>query len=867
MKRYTIKLGIAFILSYILLMVVVVFAYTQISANFMMNQAERYLIQSGETVTKAIEMQLNYDYDKFEEKIEDYLALNVDPIVSLKNESNPLKLQNQSYVYFGEIDVEQRSVIIDGDTYNYIDSYQAFDFDQNIAFYSFDRAFGTSSLPMMYGVFKVDQYLAFFELEPYINAFMTNEQIDNEFVFMGDENSIYLTSHFGESQSLFYNYLRDSGYSEDYISMIKEVVVNHDTGIFNLNFLGTDSLLAFVPMEMGLSSRVFYLVQIYDETLVIDSLSYLSQTLWALFAVIFILFSVTLIVLYKILEQKIHDIENARLSLYYTKPFIMKVRKNGKIKSYNKALKNLLGKTDQFKYLMDFDIKDVPEETHIEEMLQRQKSFTIVLEIADDVKYIHFVTTRSTGGFILVGDDITHIEGKFDQYQKLALFNPVTNLPNQNVILADLTEIFKNEEKLAEYNVLAMFDIVSFSKINLVLGEESGDRFLKLIAELANESLEGYPAKLYNIKQDQFAILFRGIDSFNWIKSWSELFLQKIDKPITMDRNFLNVDVKIGIFNIEPQRYEILTPEICLENVKLALNHAKESAVNPTFTYDVALSLVASREQKMEIDLANAITNQEFQMALQAQYNNDLERIVGFEALIRWTNPKYASESPLKFIQMAEKNNMIVDIGRIALHETFMIAKELEPYNVHISLNISPVQMLQAGFVNEVMTVFDQYDLKKGSISLEITETFLIDSFELVINKLNILKRHGFNIHLDDFGTGYSSLQYLRDLPINTIKIDKAFIDDIERDVHSKAIVTMISNLAKNINLDVIAEGIETEKQNQLVYKSGCNVIQGYIISPPVSKDKAIELIKAYNIDKTKTLQVPKAVRSKEAKR
>ena len=867
MKRYTIKLGIAFILSYILLMVVVVFAYTQISANFMMNQAERYLIQSGETVTKAIEMQLNYDYDKFEEKIEDYLALNVDPIVSLKNESNPLKLQNQSYVYFGEIDVEQRSVIIDGDTYNYIDSYQAFDFDQNIAFYSFDRAFGTSSLPMMYGVFKVDQYLAFFELEPYINAFMTNEQIDNEFVFMGDENSIYLTSHFGESQSLFYNYLRDSGYSEDYISMIKEVVVNHDTGIFNLNFLGTDSLLAFVPMEMGLSSRVFYLVQIYDETLVIDSLSYLSQTLWALFAVIFILFSVTLIVLYKILEQKIHDIENARLSLYYTKPFIMKVRKNGKIKSYNKALKNLLGKTDQFKYLMDFDIKDVPEETHIEEMLQRQKSFTIVLEIADDVKYIHFVTTRSTGGFILVGDDITHIEGKFDQYQKLALFNPVTNLPNQNVILADLTEIFKNEEKLAEYNVLAMFDIVSFSKINLVLGEESGDRFLKLIAELANESLEGYPAKLYNIKQDQFAILFRGIDSFNWIKSWSELFLQKIDKPITMDRNFLNVDVKIGIFNIEPQRYEILTPEICLENVKLALNHAKESAVNPSFTYDVALSLVASREQKMEIDLANAITNHEFQMALQAQYNNDLERIVGFEALIRWTNPKYASESPLKFIQMAEKNNMIVDIGRIALHETFMIAKELEPYNVHISLNISPVQMLQAGFVNEVMTVFDQYDLKKGSISLEITETFLIDSFELVINKLNILKRHGFNIHLDDFGTGYSSLQYLRDLPINTIKIDKAFIDDIERDVHSKAIVTMISNLAKNINLDVIAEGIETEKQNQLVYKSGCNVIQGYIISPPVSKDKAIELIKAYNIDKTKTLQVPKAVRSKEAKR
>ena len=867
MKRYTIKLGIAFILSYILLMVVVVFAYTQISENFMMNQAESYLVKSGETVTKTIEMQLIYDYDKFQEKIEYYEALSADPIESLKNEVIPLEVLDQPYIYFGEIDVDQRSITVNETTYNFVDSYQAQDFDQHVTFYSFDRAFGTSSLPTMYGVFKVDQYVAFFELEPYINYFMTSEAIENDFVLMGDENTIYLTSDIGGTEDLFYNYLRDSGYSEDYIDNIKEVVVNHEADIFSLNFLDTQSLLAFVPIEFDLSTRVFYLVQIYEETLVIDSLSYLSQTLWALFAVIFILFSVTLIVLYKILEQKIHDIENARLSLYYTKPFIIKVRKNGRIKSFNKALKNLLGKTDRFKYLMDFNIKDVPEETHVEEMLQRQKSFTVVLEIADEVKYLHFVTTRSSGGFILVGDDISHIEGRFDQYQKLALYNPVTNLPNQNVVLADLSEIFKDEEKLSQFNVLAMFDIVSFSKINLVLGEESGDRFLKLMAELANESLEGYPAKLYNIKQDQFAVLFRGIDSFNWIKSWVELFLQKLDKPITMDRNFLNVDVKIGIFNIEPQRYEILTPDISLENAKLALNHAKESTVNPSFTYDVALSLVASREQRMEIDLANAITNQEFQMALQAQYSNDLERIVGFEALIRWTNPKYASESPLKFIKMAEKNNMIVDIGRIALHETFMIAKELEPYNVHISLNISPVQMLQAGFVNEVMTVFDQYDLKKGSISLEITETFLIDSFELVINKLNILKRHGFNIHLDDFGTGYSSLQYLRDLPVNTIKIDKAFIDDVETDVHSRAIVSMISNLAKNINLDVIAEGIETEKQNQLVYKAGCNVIQGYIISPPVPKEKAIELIKAYNIDKTKTLQIPKAMRSKEAKR
>ncbi len=867
MKRYTYKLGIAFILSYVLLMLVVVFAYTQISQNFILNQAEDHLIKSGETVTKQIEMQLSYDYDKFRDQIDAYILDEQDPIASLKSAEAPLSIINQPYVYYGTIDSELRSVEINDTTYIFSDSYTDIDFNQDISFYSFKRAFSSDLENVMYGVFKVDTYLAYFELEPYISHFMTNEKIENEFVFMGDENTIYLSSSLDPSQMLFFNFIRQSGYAEEFIDTIKNVIVMQETDVFNINFLDQESIISFVPLTSNLTSKVYYLVQIYEEALVVNSLNYLTSTLWALFAVIFILFSITLIVIYKILEQKVHDIENARLNLYYAKPYVMKVKKTGKIRSYNRALAKLLSGSEKFTYLKDFNIKDILEDTSVEEMLHRQKSFTIVLEIADKIVYLRFITTRSTGGYILIGDDITHIEGRFEAYEKLALHNPVTNLPNQNVLMADLDEIFSNQERLAQFNILATFDIVAFSKINLVLGENSGDRFLKFIAELASESLEGYPAKLYNLKADHFVVLLTGLDSYSWIQTWVDLFLQKLDKPITMDRNFLNVDIKIGIFNIEPQRYEILTPEICLENAKLALNHAKESSTHPSFLYDVSLSLVASREQRMEIDLANAITNQEFQMVLQAQYSNVEEKIVGFEALIRWTNPKYSSESPLKFIKMAEKNNMIVDIGRIALHETFMIAKEMEQYDVHISLNVSPVQMLQAGFVNEVISVFEQYELKRGSISLEITETFLIDSFELVINKLNLLKRHGFNIHLDDFGTGYSSLQYLRDLPINTLKIDKAFIDDVVTDAHSRAIVTMVSNLARNINLEVIAEGVENERQNQMVFKAGCNIIQGYIIGPPVPKEQAIKLIEDYNINKTKKLNVVKQPKSKEVKR
>ncbi|BCR36250.1 putative bifunctional diguanylate cyclase/phosphodiesterase [Mariniplasma anaerobium] len=865
MKRYTWKLGIAFVISYIILMVVVVFAYTQISQNFIMNQAEDQLTESGEVVSKQIELQLTYDYANFENLVTGFIEDSLDPLVELDNRSDTITILGGTYSHFGSIDIDNRQVTINDQTYDFTDNFTTYNFNQQIGFYNFKRAFGTEDMTM-YGVFKVDEYVAMFELEPYMATFLTAEKIENEYVFMGEENTIYVSSTLNPDEILFYNYLREAGYSEDHIDTIKEVVVNHESGIFSLNFLDQNSILSFVPVFSDLTPATYYLVQIYEETTVINSLTYLSTTLWALFAVIFVLFSITIIVIYKILEEKIHDIENARLSLYYAKPYIIKVKKSGKIRSYNRAFNQLLGDTDTYSNIADFVIKESFEETSVVERLHRQKAFTMILEIMDKAVYIRFIVTRSTGGYILVGDDITHIEGKFDEFEKLALFNPVTNLPNQNVLISDLDKVFQDQEILEQFNVIVTFDIVAFSKISLVLGEESGDRFLQFIAELAKESLENYPAKLYNLRVDQFAILFTNLESYQWINTWVDLFLNKLDKPITMDRNFLNVDVKIGIFNIESQKYEILTSEICLENAKLALNHAKESSTKPSFLYDVSLSLVASREQRMELDLANAITNQEFQMALQAQYSNVEERIIGFEALIRWTNPKYSAESPLKFIQMAEHNNMIVDIGRIALHETFLIAKELEPYNVHISINVSPVQMLQAGFVNEVISIFEQYDLKPGSISLEITETFLIDSFELVINKLNIFKRHGFNIHLDDFGTGYSSLQYLRDLPINTIKIDKAFIDDVETDAHSRAIVTMISNLAKNIDLDVIAEGVETERQNNIVFKAGCNVIQGYLIGPPVPKEVAIKLIEDYNINKTKKIHVIKT-KTREAKR
>ncbi|MCR3905595.1 MAG: bifunctional diguanylate cyclase/phosphodiesterase [Tenericutes bacterium] len=861
MKRYTWKLAIAFILSYVLLMVVVVFSYTRISENFILNQAKQNLIDQNQIIANRMNAQFDFDYQQFSDLIAYYESLSLDPIDELNANIATIKINDQNFESFGTIN--NRTLTFPSETFTYQSNFESEDFNQDISIYSLAEAFEDTD-QTVYIFFMVDEYVAYFDAETYLDSILELSEMKDHYLILSADNVIAYRSFQNGVTNYFYDYLRAEGVSESSISVIKDKLMNGDSGASQHDFLGVQSFIVYNPLSPDLSTKNYYLIQTFEEDVVMTSLAYLTNILWALFFVIFILFAGALVLLFKILEQKVNDIENARLAHYYAKPYIVRVSNKGKIKSYNHSFKKLLGDYDIYDFVTDFDIRQDVDLDLIEDVVKRQRAFTAIFELGfHKIVYVRFIPLKTTGGYILIGDDITSIEGKFDEYRHMALFNKVTHLPNYNSLKQDLQSFFDDEELMEKKNAILALDIVSFSKINLLLGEKSGDRFLVIVSELIDESLEGYPATLYNTVADSFVVFFKDIENYNWVTRWAQKLISTFEKPITIDKNFINIDVKMGIFNIEVAKYEIMNSEIIYENMMLALNHAKESTQQKYFIYDVSLSMVASREQRMEQDLAYAIKNNEFYMALQPQFDNQKEKITGFEALIRWNNPKYASESPLKFIEMAERNNMIIDIGRIALHETFLIAKELEKYDVHISMNISPVQLLQAGFVNEVCTIYEQYDLKKGAVSLEITETFLIGSFELVINKLKLLRKYGFNIHLDDFGTGYSSLQYLKDLPVNTLKIDRAFIINLESDSHSRAIVQMISSLAKNVGLEVIAEGVENDRQNQLVYKSGCNIIQGYLISPAVVKTEAIKLIEDYNINKTKKVEVQK----KEIKR
>lgn len=820
MRHFTIKLIITFVLSFVVFALIAVFSYTQISKSFIANQASVQLIKTGDTIQNKIDHQIAFDYENLKTMIDQYENQGLDPVFELNQNIENIYANGHNYESFGTF--TNNTIQINGITYTFKPSFDESDYTEKVQLFTFSDAFGTGNNDSKL-MFRIFDYLAVLNLEDYLAEVKEMSNIPFEYAIMNEGNLIYYDSIESSSIRFLYDYLRNEGVTEVEIQLIIENVVERKPFTLEKPFLGSESFYTFTPLDETYSTKGLYLVTIYNEMDVIGSLSLLSSTLISIFVAIFVVFSTSLFFVYKLIERKLNDIEDAKISHYYAKPYIMRINKDGKIKSMNRSLTNALKENNYYKHVDNFKVSDRFEKDSIYHMIDTQKAFTLIFEISiGKTLYVRFIPLRIPGGYVLIGEDITKIEGPFEQYRELALFSKTTNLPNLNSLKYDLHDLFDDPIGFDQKNSTVALDIVSFNKINLLLGEKSGDRFLTIFSEIVKQSLEGYPAKLYNTRADQFIVLFKGIESFDWTIKWIDRLDKVLEKPITIERSYLTVDIKAGIFNLENHKYEIFTPEVCIENAMLALNHAKESAVHVYFTYDVSLSLIASRDQGMEADLAVAIQKREFYLVMQPQYSNQLHKIIGFEALVRWNNPKYKGESPQKFIEMAEANNMIIDIGRIVIEETCKIAKELEPYGIEISFNVSPVQLLQAGFVNDVIKVFEEYQVKKGMVTIEVTETFLISSFELVINKLRLLRNYGFNIHLDDFGSGYSSLQYLRDLPVNALKIDKEFIKDIENDQHSRAIVTMISNLAKSIGLQVIAEGIENDRQNQLIIKSGC---------------------------------------------
>ncbi|MCF7932624.1 MAG: GGDEF domain-containing phosphodiesterase, partial [Acholeplasmataceae bacterium] len=609
-----------------------------------------------------------------------------------------------------------------------------------------------------------------------------------------------------------------------------------------------EMLIAFAPLQADLSDRNLYVVQVFNKETALAAVAALTFMLIAVFSISFAVFAAGLWVLYRSILNKVNDIEISRIKHYYAKPYIIKIKADGRIKWFNRTFRQHLPASLSYKNVLDFDLTtEITED--VMNWIGQQHAFTARFQNIGRVTFIHFISLKTTGGYMLLGDDVTLDENRKDYYRTLALVHPLTELPNRNSLKWDLRIILADKDEFRRYALVAVH-IAGLSKNSIGFNESVFNQTIKSTRDVLNQTLKGYDATLYHTESETFAVLIKDLGDYLQTKAWVDQTLFRFKKAIIVDANIFNIDLKLGVFEIVPENYAYLSEETCYDNMMLALNHAKQSGSINVMTYDVRMSQYATYEQVMEDDLAKAIRNDEFEMYFQPQYHFIDQRIVSFEALIRWKHPKYIQESPMTYIRLAEQNNMIIDIGKIALEKSFAVARELADEDIKISINVSPLQIVQVGFVNDLMDSFNQFGLKKHSISIEITESFLMASFDQVIPKLKALQDFGIDIHLDDFGTGYSSLQYLSELPINIIKIDKSFLVNLMTDHHKRAIVQMVSNLAKNLQIEVIVEGIEDERQMQYVIKSGCQIGQGFHISPAVPFEEAKALIKLYNKDK-----------------
>lgn len=520
------------------------------------------------------------------------------------------------------------------------------------------------------------------------------------------------------------------------------------------------------------------------------------------------------------------------------------IKSNGKIVSYNRSFKASFGKKKlPIKSLAEMTVVD--QELTLSELIKGQRKFVLGYNKENEENeffslYLEFYSIRRSLEYAVVGRECTkeYIDNKI--LVKKSTKSLITGDSNAIILDKRYREVKETFNTLGDKYIFVMINLKGFKDINTLLGFDQGNDVIKYFSETLKKYFEDL--ELFHTRADEFVLLDPKANEIELNKK-IDVFIEDLKAPININNNEIMLRPAVGILTSEFTNNEVPDYDMLIAKLTNATNKAKTSLKN-VCKYDLNLENNIIKERQMEEDLKHGITNGEFVMHYQPQYELNQQRVCGFEALLRWKNPKYATLSPEIYIKMAEKNGFIVDLGNFITHDVFKTAKEMEQYDIHISVNVSPAQIVQAGFVADFLEQFEKNELKPGSIALEITETFLMENFGTVIEKLQILKNRGISIHLDDFGTGYSSMLYLKELPIDTIKVDKEFIKHIETDKFSKVLTSKVITLGKELGDKIICEGVETKIQKDIVEKFGADIIQGYYIGKALSKEDAFNLLK-----------------------
>ncbi len=447
--------------------------------------------------------------------------------------------------------------------------------------------------------------------------------------------------------------------------------------------------------------------------------------------------------------------------------------------------------------------------------------------------------------------DITERKHTEEQIFCLANFDNLTGLPNRDMFRKQAEHFLETARRDASRVAVLLLDLDRFKRINDSMGYGAGNELIKEVAARISSCLREFdltgevhtqddlPYSLARPGGDEFMLLLRGVDGAEEVAHFVRQLSTKLTQPLNTMQREVNLSASVGI-SLFPDDGEGV--DVLINNADIALGYAKEAEGGCFRFYSSEMNAWASKRIDLESRLNRALENNEFQLYYQPQIELGSGKLAGFEALLRWFPEDGEMVSPMEFIPIAEETGLIVEIGAWVLHQA---CSQLERWReegyslVPIAVNVSARQFTDEGLVKMVKKEISATGLAPELLELELTERIIMRSVEETRSRLQALKEIGVKLSVDDFGTGYSSMNYLKIFPLDTLKIDRSFVMELETDSNDQAIVRAIVAMSKGLGLSTIAEGVETDQQRNLLSRIGCDLMQGYLYSRPVPCEEA----------------------------
>jgi len=442
-------------------------------------------------------------------------------------------------------------------------------------------------------------------------------------------------------------------------------------------------------------------------------------------------------------------------------------------------------------------------------------------------------------------EDISARKQAEDQVHYLATHDSLTGLPNRTLFNQLLTYSLASSKRYKRQFALVFIAMDRFKHVNDSLGSDAGDKLLREMGDRLKQTVRSSDV-VARLGGDEFVVLLEETGGQENVENVCRNLLQVVSMPMVISGRECSLTASLGV-SLFPQ--DGVEEKSLLKNADMALNAAKEEGKNNVQFYNATRRNVTVENLAMEMALRHAIELEELSLQYQPKVQVTTGRVCGVEALLRWNNPDFGQVSPVDFIPLAEDSGLIIPIGRWVLREAMQQLQRWQLAGlptISMAVNLSPRQFRDPDLLPEICRLLEEMQLDPKLLEIEVTESTVMHDASKAMDVLMAISALGIHIAIDDFGTGYSSLSKLKTFPVNTLKIDRSFIRDIVNDEEDRILTQTIIKMGQTLGLAVVAEGVETNEQLALLKANGCDVIQGYLYSKPLTPDKLSQYLGQY---------------------